>query len=307
MDLKKFSQELHKPFIKKFDRRKVISTGIDDIHSCDLVDMQEWSKENDGYKYLLNVVDVFSRYAWSIPLKTKSAAEVVDAFADIKRKPNKIWVDKGGEFYNKQMDAYISKNNIVRYSTYGEHKSAIVERFNKTLKSWMWRKFTELQTRRWIDMLPELLEKYNNKKHSSIGMSPVQASKKENEKQLLIKQYGNEDLSKDKPKFNLGDWVRISRVKGTFEKSYLPNWSAEIFKVITIFHTNPITYGLAEYNGERIEGSFYEQELQKTDLTETFLVEKVIQKRKGEVLVKWLGWNESYNSWIKESELKNFK
>jgi len=85
------------------------------------------------------------------------------------------------------------------------------------------------------------------------------------------------------------------------------NWSAEIFKVITIFHTNPITYGLAEYNGERVEGSFYEQELQKTDLTDVFLVEKVIQKRKGEVLVKWLGWSESYNSWIKESELKNFK
>ena len=138
-------------------------------------------------------------------------------------------------------------------------------------------------------------------------MTPIEASKKINENKLLIKQYGNEDLSKEKPKFNLGDWVRISRLKGTFEKSYYANWSAEIFKVITIFHTNPITYGLAEYNGERVEGSFYEQELQKTDLTETFLVEKVIRRRKGEVLVKWLGWGNEWNSWIKESELKNFK
>jgi hypothetical protein len=302
MDLKKYSEELHKPVIRKFKRRKVLAFGIDDVHSCDLVDMQEWSKENDGYKYMLNVVDVFSRYAWSIPLKTKNATEVVKAFEEIKRKPKKIWVDRGGEFYNKQMDAYLKKHDIIRYSTYSESKSVIVERFNRTLKTWMWRRFTEEQTRRWLDMLPELLKKYNNRKHSGIGMTPIEASKKENESKLLQ----TDEVGTNK-KYNVGDWVRISRIKGVFEKGYLPNWSAQIYKVVTVNYTNPITYELAEYNGERIEGSFYAEELQKTDLTDVFLIEKVIRRRKGEALVKWLGWNSSYNSWIKESELKNFK
>jgi len=101
--------------------------------------MQEWSKENKGYRYMLNVVDVFSKYAWSIPLKDKTGITTLNAFKQIvqssKRKPKHIWVDKGKEFYNKHIDEWIKENNIVRYSTYGEHKSAVVERFNRILKN----------------------------------------------------------------------------------------------------------------------------------------------------------------------------
>ena len=129
---------MHKPVRRKFQRRQVISYEVDNIWSCDLVEMQEWSKENKGYRYMLNVVDVFSKYAWSIPLKDKTGITTLNAFKQIvqssKRKPKHIWVDKGKEFYNKHIDEWIKENNIVRYSTYGEHKSAVVERFNRPLR-----------------------------------------------------------------------------------------------------------------------------------------------------------------------------
>ena len=111
----------------------------------------------------------------------------------------------------------------------------------------------------------------------------------------------------DEGKLKVGHSVRISRVKGTFEKGYLPNWSTEIFKIIEKLYTNPVTYILQDYKGERIKGSFYEEELLKTEMTDTFLIEKVIRRRKGKALVKWLGYGEDANSWIDEKELQNFK
>ena len=132
------AEELHKPVRRKFPRRHVDASGIDDIWGCDLVEMQEWSKKNKGYRYMLNVIDVFSKYAWSIPLKDKKGETATEAFKAIVKKsnriPRKIWVDKGKEFYNKNMDEWLQENNIIRYSTYGEHKSVVVERFNRTLK-----------------------------------------------------------------------------------------------------------------------------------------------------------------------------
>jgi len=137
------ADELHKSVRRKFQRRQVISYEVDDVWSCDLVEMQEWSKENKGYRYMLNVVDAFSKYAWSIPLKDKTGLTTLNAFKQIvensKRKPNHIWLDLGKEFYNKYIDLWIKDNNIIRYSTYGEHKSAVVERFNRMLKTPMWK------------------------------------------------------------------------------------------------------------------------------------------------------------------------
>jgi transposase InsO family protein len=159
--------------------------------------MQEWSEENNGYRYMLNVVDVFSKYAWSIPLKDKTAITTLAAFEKIvatsKRKPKHIWVDEGKEFYNKRMDQWIKENNIVRYSTYGEHKSAVVERFNRTIKTNMWKRFTAENTRNWIDMIDKLLLEYNNRLHSTIKMTPVEASEEKIEwKYLIIKETTNE-------------------------------------------------------------------------------------------------------------------
>ena len=112
--------------------------AVDDIWAADLVDMKEWSKINNGYKYMLNIIDVYSKYGWSAPLKDKRGDTVTDAFKCIvkesNRRPKHIWVDQGKEFYNKNMDQWLEENKINRYSTYGEHKSCVVERFNRTIK-----------------------------------------------------------------------------------------------------------------------------------------------------------------------------
>jgi len=316
--LKQLAKELHKPAKKKFPRRSVIVAGKDDVWSCDLVEMQEWKDENDGFRYMLNAVDVFTKKAWSVPLKDKTGGAVTKAFEKIfeesKRMPKKLWVDQGGEFYNKELDKLRKKHSIIMYSTFGDHKSMIVERFNRTLKSRMWKRFTQDNTRRWVDMLPELMAEYNKSNHSSIDMSPNAASKltAANEQKLWKEVYGEtatetKAVKKGKAKFKLGDFVRVSRIKGIFEKGYLPRWSQEMFKVVSITYSDPIVYAVEDWDGERVKGSFYENELQKTKLNETALVEKVVAERKvrgkKQYLVKWLGWNSKFNRWVNEADL----
>ena len=174
------ADELHKPVKRKFPHCHVIVYSVDDVWGADLVDMREWKNYNKGYVHMLTVIDVMSKYAWAIPLKDKKGDTVKTALEKIitesGRTPDHLWVDEGGEFYNKTMKAYLNKNNIIMYSTYSENKSAVVERFNRTLKTNMWKRFTAENTRKWIDMLPKLLSDYNNRKHSSIKMSPIKAS-----------------------------------------------------------------------------------------------------------------------------------
>ena len=259
---KLLSEELHKPVRRKFPRRAVIVQGIDHVWSCDLVEMQEWMNKNDGYKYMLNIVDVLSKYAWSVPLKNKTAETVVDAFQKVvtesKRKPSHVWVDEGGEFYNKLMDKWLANNKINRYSTHGDHKSANVERFNRTLKTLMWKRFTAENTRRWIDMLPEILKKYNTTVHSSTGMTPDEASKKKNEKVVWKTLYDYvKFVPNSKAKFKIGDIVRVSRWKGIFEKGFHPNWSEQLYRIDDVLLTNPITYRIKDFDDKFIEGTFY--------------------------------------------------
>jgi len=298
------ADELHAPVRKKFHRRSVISYGVDDVWSCDLVEMQEWSRQNKGYRYMLNAVDVHSKFAWSIKLLDKKGKTVLEAFKQIVktsgRKPRHIWVDEGKEFYNKDMDAWIKENNITRYSTHGEHKSAVVERFNRTLKTIMWKRFTAENTRNWIGMLDKLLFQYNNTIHSTIKMTPTEAS----QGKLMYNPVPYSALSK--PKFKVGDQVRISRIKGIFEKGYLPNWSEALYTIHEVKRTSPITYLLKDMNGEIVTGGFYTEELQKSG-QEVFRIEKVVRKKKingvEHGLVKWLGYNKNFNEWKPMSEI----
>ena len=178
--LDQLSKELHKPFSKKFQRRHVQAEAMDSCWSMDLVIMIEWASVNDGNKYMLNVVDVFTRFAFSRPMKTKTAIDTYAAFIDIvetsKRKPKSIWVDEGKEFYNSTFKTWMKHNNATMYSKWGEQKSVICERFNRTLKSEMWRRFTAQNTRRWVDMLPVLIDWYNYKYHTTLKMTPYQAT-----------------------------------------------------------------------------------------------------------------------------------
>ncbi|DAC81743.1 TPA_asm: integrase [Trichoplax MELD virus] len=305
------ANELHKPIRRNFPKRRVRVNGIDDIWSADLVDMQEFAKYNSGYKYLLNVIDIFSKYAWSVPVKDKTGNSIAEAFDKIikssHRKPIKLWVDQGSEFYNRVVDKMLNDCNIERYSTYNEGKAVVIERFNRTLKERMWKHFSAKNTNKYIDILQKLIEQYNNSEHSSIKMTPVEGSKIVNEIQTWHNLYGNiESLSK-KTKFKVGDRVRISKYKRkVFDKGYTPNWTEEIFVIESIQQTDPITYKLKDLNDEPIEGSFYEPELQKTK-QDKYRIERVIRKDKKKrlALVKWKGYSNNFNSWIPIEDLNN--
>jgi hypothetical protein len=292
-----FAKELMRRAVKPTAFSQVIADGVDDIWAMDLADMTEWAASNDGYKHILVIVDAFSRYAWCVPLKTKTAKDVWDAFESVltvHSMPKKVWVDRGTEFYNSYWTAKLKAGEITRYSTgSGEYKVSLAERFIRTLKSKIWLHFMTTGGRRWIDVLPSIVKEYNSTIHSSIGFTPADARKTENSNKL----YGQyRPPGRGKPKYKLGEWVRISRVKGTFEKGFHPNWSYEIFKIIGIRATNPVCYYLQDYDGDRIEGIFYENNLQPVADSTFFPIEKVVKERtvKGvkEKLVKFLGYKE---------------
>ena len=171
----RLAQELHKPRRVRFQRRRVHVKGIDLIWSADLVEMSAFSKDNHGVKYLLTIIDVFSKYAWVMPLKTKTGKDITKAFDYIiegsGRKPSRLWVDKGTEFYNKTFKKYLEQNDIQMYSTHNEGKAVVVERFNRTIKTRMWKYFSANSTTRYFDILPALLQQYNHSVHRSTGMT----------------------------------------------------------------------------------------------------------------------------------------
>lgn len=278
--------------------------GIDEIWAADLVEMQEFAKDNDGYRYILTVIDVFSKYGWMKPLKNKTGVEVADALSNIfkssGRKPAKIWCDKGKEFYNKSVDKLVEL-----YSTENEEKSCVIERWNRTMKERMYKYFTAHNTRRYVDVLDELVSHYNNTVHSSTKMTPVLASNKQNEGLVYLTLYDDvihSPRNDTKPKFKVGDKVRISRKKGKFEKGFTPNWTEEIFTISTIQYTDPITYKIVDTNNEEIKGTFYTEELQKTT-QDTFRIEKVLETKGNKLFVKWLGYPDSFNSWVNKSDV----
>ena len=299
---KRPSEELHKPIRRRFKKRRVLVNGIDKIWAADLVDMQAFSKFNRGVKYLLAVIVVFSKYGWLIPVKDKTVQSVASALKTIfkERKPEKMWLDKGKEFYNKHV-----KDLIKLYSTENEEKSSVVERWIRTTKEKMWKYFSANSTNNFINVLPDLVKEYKNTRHSSIKMTPVKASKKENELRVRRNLYPEHlEMYDIKPKFSVGDKVRISKKKKTFEKEYTIRWTEEIFTIIEVKRTSPVTYKIADLYGEEIKGTFYEPELQKTS-QELFRIEKVIKRGKKKSLVKWKGYSDDFNSWVDNKDIVN--
>lgn len=299
MDKRGIVDELHKAARRNFKRRHVIVKYIDDLWQADLVEMGAYSSENNKFRYLITIIDTFSKYAWGVPVKNKTAEEVTKAFSKIlegARKPKNLQTDDGKEFFNQKFKSLMDKHHINHYSTYSVLKASIVERFNRTLKSMMWKEFSANGSYNWIDIIKTLIKSYNNKVHRTIKMRPSDVTRK-NSQELLKTAYNHLKVLAPS-KFSVGDLVRISKYKHVFEKGYTPNWTTEIFKVTTVQNTNPVTYLLEDYEGNPIKGGFYEYELMKTKHPDTFLIEKIIRRKGGKQLVKWLGFNSKHNSWI---------
>ena len=179
--------------------------------------MQLLSRYNKRISFLLCVIDIFSKYAWVVPLKDKKGISIVKAFQIIlkqsNRKPKKIWVDKGSEFYNASFKKWLQDNDIVMYSTHNERKSVVAEQFIRTLKSKIYKYMTSISKNVYINTLDDIVGEYNNTYHTTIKMKPIDV--KDNTYINADKEINNKD-----PKFKIGNRVRISKYKNIFAKDY---------------------------------------------------------------------------------------
>jgi len=256
---------LHKPVKRRLPRNRVVATGMDTDWQADLCDMKAVSKHNKGIQYLLTVIDVLSKFAWVVPTLDKTAAAVAKAFEKIlsstTRKPWRLYTDKGKEFVGKPFQEMLRVHDIKHIGAkMDDTKAAVVERYNRTLKTRLWRYFTQQQTFAYLKTLPRIVAGINKSYHRSIKRRPVDVSLR-NENDVWETLYGKEKKKPVKFRFSNGARVRITRYKHIFEKGYVPNFSKEVFTVTKQIARQPPVYELTDDNQEVIDGLFYEHEL----------------------------------------------
>ena len=309
---------LLQPVKYKFKRQRVITRGIDDMWDVDLADMTNVFDHNDGHRFLLIVIDVFSKYLWVQPIPDKSHTSVIQAFQTIfqqtKRRPRTLRTDNGTEFKNRWFKQFMKKENIHAYTTKNEMKANYAERVIRTLKGMMYRYFLHRQTYRYTNVLQDLVYNYNHRPHGSLpGFSPAEITKDVESKvwkYMYIDKMKLKKKTKSHYKFNIGQHVRISHLKYVFQRDYHIKWTQEVFLVTHRCQKQGIhLYRVKDLLDEDIDGHFYEEELQAVtkDINSIYKIEKVLKTRKRqgvkELFVKWLGWPKKFNSWIKESDL----
>ena len=290
---------LHKPRRRRFPTVPVIVGGLDDQWVADLVEVQPLAKYNRGIRYLLTVVDVLSKYAWVQPLKAKTGVALVKAFDKIlkgRRHPNRLQTDRGKEFYNRTFQRWLDEQGIHHFSTEGDAKASVVERFNRTLKERLYRYFTAANTLRFDDVLPELVQGYNATRHRSIGMAPQDATW-DNEEAVWKRLYGPRLKGQKKPQFKVGDRVRLNKIHRTFGA----------FVVHRVVPGPVPTYKIREWDDTPVQDTFYEADLQKVHVSDVFRIEKVLKRQKDRWLVKWKGWPDKYNSWIARGDVTSLR
>ena len=301
----------HRPARRRYKRSRVMAYKPFDLWQADLVDMKALSRYNGGIHYILTLIDCFTKKAFAVPIKRKTGVNVANALKKVFREaggvPRLFQVDEGTEFLNKNVKKLLDEKKIRYYSTFSDVKASICERFNKTLKNRMYKYFTSANTLKFTDVLPKLLTGYNNAVHRSIGLSPNEVNS-QNSHQVFKKLYP--DLyKKQKPRFEIGDLVRISyKKRPVFDKGYTPNYSLEVFTISKVKDDIPPSYKLKDANGTVIDGIFFEQELVKVIMdpdNSLFKIEKILKTRKlkgrsKEHFVKWLGYDDSFNSWTSD-------
>lgn len=303
------SYTLHKPTKKPNLFRRIYTKGIGYLYQIDLVDMKLFSRENDNFNWLITVIDTFSKKAWGFPIKNKRGVTITNALKSLleENRPLKLEFDQGTEFYNSNFLALLRRLNIKWYSTYSVRKNAIVERFNRTLKTRMYRAFTARGSHKWIDIVEDLVTGYNKTEHRSIKSAPNDVNKN-NERKIRKILFPEKNKKLQKSKFKIGDTVRITRKKHVFQKGYEQTYSYEVFEVDEIKNTYPITYGLRDYKKEKILGSFYSNEVQLVDKSDDiYPIEKIVDTRQTaagtEYLVKFVGYPNEANCWIAQQDL----
>ena len=265
-NIKIFINEIYsKPPKKNYVTNKTDVYHIDDIWSLDIHDLKDYGPENNrNYRYVFVIIDNFSKFGWTIPLKNKNAQRIKDSFENIlissKRKPNLIESDRGKEFYNNIFQDFLNKNNIRLYSRNSSYGAVFAERFNRTIRNLLKKIVFEQGDAKWIDILPTITEQYNNRRHTSTKLSPKDASLKKNEgfvyKNLLDKR------KKVNPKFQINDLVRTTDLKKIFSKGDTTNWSYKLYKITEIINDT-----IPSYKIDNLIERYNESLLKKTELT----------------------------------------
>ena len=264
---------LHRLPRRRFKMAPVMVLNIDQQWVADLVEMQRYWRQNRGVRYLLTVVDVLSKYAWVRPIKRKTGAELLKAFESIVtegRRPQTLQTDKGKEFYNTTLQRWLKKEGIHHFSKLGDAKALIVERFNRTLKSRLYRYFTADNTTQYLDILPSLVQQYNADIHRSIGMAPKDVNVK-NEAEVWQRLYGQVTKTRRRGRLKAGDKVRLSERVKTFKKGYLPQWTEEVFRIQRVIQGPVLMYKVEEFDGTPVKGTFYAEDLQKVTVDDDML------------------------------------
>lgn len=254
----------HKGVKLKFSRRMVTSPKINNLWQGDLIILDKLSGSNNGFKYLLTLIDVLSRYAYIIPIKKKNGETLAKSFDDLfkKNKCKYLQVDFGTEFYNQNVKKVMKKHNVTMFSTYSNLKASVVERFNKTIMNKIQKYLNHNGTKRYIDQLDNILKSYNYTVHSRIGIAPVSVNEL-NQLQVWHKSFEPlHAVKKEKNLLKKNDYVRIKINKNVFEKGYKPTFSNSIYYISDVLNTVPVMYKLSDSNGQ-VLGSFYKNELSK--------------------------------------------
>ena len=265
-NIKIFINEIYsKPPKKNYITNKMDVYHIDDIWSLDILDLKEYDpKNNRNYRYVLVIIDNFSKYGWTVPLKNKKAITIKDTFENIlitsKRKPKLIETDLGKDFYNNIFQDFLNKNDIKFYSRNTSLGAVFAERFNRTIRDLLKKIVFENGDANWIDVISTITKQYNNRIHSSTKLTPIQASLKKNEsfvyKNLLDKR------KKMKPKFQMNDLVRVADLKRTFSKGDTTNWSYKLYKITEIINDT-----IPAYKNNNLPETYNESLLKKTKLS----------------------------------------
>ena len=314
---------LHKLQPKKFKRRSILSPKPRVILAADLADMRVLSRYNKGYNYILVCIDAFSRFAKALALRRKDAKSMVAAMKtmlerdDVFKGVTRLFVDRGREFYNASLLNFLESRHIKTYSVSSqETKSAIAERFIRSLKGRLYRYMTAHNTLEYVSILEGVIQSYNHTRHSRLGKTPaeVHAMRKPEEIMEQFKRI-HHYKSQEKPRnttsrqLNIGDYVRLVGADraSKFSRGFNIQNTEEIFKIDTVDHRQyPIAYTLKDLSNKPILGLFYREELVKVQLPEVFPIKikrsRVVNGRK-QFYVSWVGYDSSQDGWIDASDI----
>ena len=285
-----------------------------DLMQADLIDMRSLSQWNNDIKWILIVVDTFTRKCFYRILRTKTGDEVLNAFKKIVEETgpfNRLMTDAGSEFISSQFKSYLTSKSIS--FTRGNPHAPHVERLNRTIQSKLYKYMTFNETKQWTKGISDVVKGYNDRKHSTIQMSPNQADKIKNRAEVIkyLTLYYEKSLRKRRaPKYKVGDVVSLQKIKTVFAKGYEKVFTEELFKVKEVHSKLPIPqYTLTDWSGKEVlKGRFYENEMQLATY-DVYKVERILDERTNpdsgetEVLVKWLGWPDRFNEWIPKENI----